>query len=184
MHMKVLKTLLDAQQIQDLIELAAAEILKRYTDPSQLLVMGLASRGIPLAERLGAELQKQSGLDIETATLDATLYRDDFHFRKKLAHPVLSVSNLCRTLDGQHVILVDDVLFTGRSIRAALDALSDMGRAASVRLFVLVDRGCRELPIAPDYVGITLPTTQGQGVKVHLQPLDELDHVELVEIGE
>lgn len=179
--MKVLRTLLNAEQIQNLIECAADEIIKRYNEPSKLLIMGLASRGIPLAERLALQLEKLYGIPVATATLDTTLYRDDFHFRKKLAHPIQSVSNICRSIDGQNVVLVDDVLYTGRSIRAALDALTDMGRASSVRLFVLVDRGCRELPIAPDYVGITLPTTKGQEVRVSLEPIDDHNHVELVE---
>lgn len=181
--MRILRTLLTAKQIQELVEMAASEILKRYADPSQLLIMGMATRGIPLAERLGQTLSQSYGETVEVATLDATLYRDDFHFRKRLAHPVLSVSNLCRSIDGRHVILVDDVLYTGRSVRAAMDALMDMGRASTIRLFVLVDRGCRQLPIAPDYVGITLPTTQGQEVRVYVTPIDERDEVELVEIG-
>ena len=140
-------------------------------------LVGMQTRGVPLARRLAARVAEVEGLDVPVGVLDATLYRDDV--RRSLG--VLRRTDLPFDVTGRHLVLVDDVLYTGRSARAALDALLDFGRPASVALAVLVDRGLRELPIAADYVGLTVPTLPGQRVRVRLAELDDEEGVWLVE---
>ncbi len=138
------------------------------------MLVGLLSRGVPLASRLAAAIEEFEGTAIPVGSLDIGLYRDDVTRRK--APPSLRPSSL-PGIDGATVVLVDDVLFTGRSIRAAMDALVDFGRPARVRLAVLIDRGHRELPIRPDFVGKNIPTELVQSVRVHLRELDGEDAV-------
>ncbi len=152
----------------------AHEIVENNRGTGGLVLVGLLSRGVPLATRLAAAIEEFEGTAIPVGSLDIGLYRDDVTRRK--APPSLRPSSL-PGIDGATVVLVDDVLFTGRSIRAAMDALVDFGRPARVRLAVLIDRGHRELPIRPDFVGKNIPTALVQSVRVHLRELDGEDAV-------
>ena len=152
----------------------AHEIVENNRGTEGLVLVGLLSRGVPLATRLAAAIEEFEGTAIPVGSLDIGLYRDDVTRRK--APPSLRPSSL-PGIDGATVVLVDDVLFTGRSIRAAMDALVDFGRPARVRLAVLIDRGHRELPIRPDFVGKNIPTALVQSVRVHLRELDGEDAV-------
>ena len=139
-----------------------------------LVLMGIQTRGVPLAERLADKIEALTGTRPPTGVLDVTLYRDDYARTGPLP---LGKTRFPGGVDGSVVVLVDDVLFTGRTIRAALDAVTDQGRPAAIRLAVLVDRGHRELPIRPDYVGKNLPTAADQDVVVHLSEVDDADEV-------
>jgi pyrimidine operon attenuation protein/uracil phosphoribosyltransferase len=156
----------------------AHEIVENNRGAEGLVIVGLLSRGHPIARRLAAEILRFEGATVPVGSLDIGLYRDDLARRGALA-PVRP-SNIPVSLDGKTVVLVDDVLFTGRSVRAALDALLDFGRPARVRLAVLIDRGHRELPIRPDFVGKNIPTAVFQSVQVHLEEVDGEDGVYLV----
>ncbi len=160
----------------------AAKIAKMHPSADNMIVLGMASRGIPLAQKLSKRLSEKFGMPIETGSLDATFYRDDFHYRKKLGSTEMRFTEMPASVEGKVVILVDDVLYTGRSVRAALQAILDFGRPSVVRLCVLVDRGHRELPIAPDCVGLTVETAQNQEVRVNIEPIDNENSVYLVEV--
>jgi pyrimidine operon attenuation protein/uracil phosphoribosyltransferase len=148
---------------------------------ADLVLVGIPTRGAPLARRLAARVEAFSGSPVDVGTVDITLYRDDLRMRgvRALEETVLPEGGI----DGRLVVLVDDVLYSGRSVRAALDALRDLGRPRAVQLAVLVDRGHRELPIRADYVGKNLPTSRGQSVRVRLAEIDGVDEV-LVTEGE
>lgn len=151
------------------------EILESNKGPDGLLVLGIPTRGVTLAERIGAQLAEISGTVVPVGALDVTMYRDDLHRNPtRTPHPTQIPAG---GIDGKTVILADDVLFSGRSIRAALDALSDIGRPAAVRLAILVDRGHRELPIRPDFVGKNLPSARQERVHVRLVEVDGVDEV-------
>jgi pyrimidine operon attenuation protein / uracil phosphoribosyltransferase len=146
---------------------------------AQLVLVGIPTRGAPLARRLAARVEAFSGTPVDVGTVDITLYRDDLRLRgvRALEPTVLPAAGI----DGRLVVLVDDVLYSGRSVRAALDALRDLGRPRAVQLAVLVDRGHRELPIRADYVGKNVPTSRAQQVKVRLAEIDGTDEVVLTE---
>jgi pyrimidine operon attenuation protein / uracil phosphoribosyltransferase len=146
---------------------------------SDLVLVGIPTRGAPLARRLAARVEAFSGARIDVGTVDITLYRDDLRLRgvRALESTVLPDAGI----DGRLVVLVDDVLYSGRSVRAALDALRDLGRPRAVQLAVLVDRGHRELPIRADLVGKNVPTSRSQQVKVHLSEIDQVDEVLIIE---
>ena len=167
------KTLLDGTDIERALKRIAHEIAERNRGTSNLAIVGLRTRGVPLAKRICAHLEGIENAKPLEGVLDIALHRDDYHLRA--AAP--KTSQIPFDVSGVIVVLVDDVLFTGRTIRAALDALSDFGRPASVQLAVLVDRGHRELPIRADYVGKNIPTEKSQTVKVHLRETDERDEV-------
>ncbi len=151
------------------------EILESSKGPEGLVVLGIPTRGVALAERIGALLSEISGATVPVGALDVTMYRDDLHRNPTRApHPTAIPEG---GIDGKTVVLVDDVLFSGRSIRAALDALGDIGRPAAVRLAILVDRGHRELPIRPDVVGKNLPSARSERVNVHVREVDGVDEV-------
>jgi pyrimidine operon attenuation protein/uracil phosphoribosyltransferase len=154
------------------------EILERTHGGREVVLLGIPTRGVSLARRLAARLASTEGSNIPVGSLDITLYRDDLRLRpaRALGHTDVPASGI----DGKIVILVDDVLFSGRTVRAALDALGDIGRPRSVQLAVLVDRGHRELPIRPDYVGKNLPTSKREVVKVLLTETDGADSVTLL----
>lgn len=158
----------------------AHEILERNRGAEGLALIGVHTRGIPLAQRLAAKLSELEGVAVPTGSLDITLYRDDLS--EVARQPILRETQIPFDLRGKRVILVDDVLFTGRTVRAALDALIDIGRPTSIQLAVLVDRGHRELPIRADYVGKNLPTGRQEIVKVKLKETDGIDIVELYEL--
>jgi pyrimidine operon attenuation protein/uracil phosphoribosyltransferase len=167
---------LDESTMARTIARMAAEILER--DGEKLMLVGIHTRGIPLADRLATAIREATGRSVPVGRLDITLYRDDIGpWRPAHQQPVLKKTELPDSIDGQVIYLVDDVLFTGRTIRAALDTLIDWGRPLAVRLAVLIDRGHRELPIAADVVGRTLNTTRDEDVQVRLAEVDGEDGV-------
>jgi pyrimidine operon attenuation protein/uracil phosphoribosyltransferase len=151
------------------------EILERNSDPGELALVGIRSRGVPLAERLRQRIAAVEGREVPVGILDITLYRDDL--TSIGPHAVLKETRIAFPIDGRRIVLVDDVLYTGRTIRAALDGLVDFGRPRSIQLVVLIDRGLRELPIHADYIGRTVTTRQDQMVAVHLLEIDGKDEV-------
>ena len=176
------KPLLAESDIKRSLTRVAFEIIERNTDPENLVLIGIQSRGEPLAIRLNDLLKIQLKQEIPLGSLDITFHRDDF--RTRLLVPQVKATNIPFSLDGKTVILVDDVLYTGRTIRAALDVLVTYGRPAAVQLAVLVDRGHRELPIKADYVGKNIPTHEGEQVSVRLQETDSEEGVFLTSFKE
>jgi pyrimidine operon attenuation protein/uracil phosphoribosyltransferase len=169
------RTVLDARDIGRALTRISHEILERNKGASDLVLLGIPSRGVPLAERIAERIAAVEGYDVPVGSLDVTMYRDDL--RMKPARALLPTSIPPGGIDGRTVVLVDDVLFSGRTIRAALDALGDIGRPRAVRLAVLVDRGHRELPIRADFVGKNLPTSLVERVRVRLRGVDDVDAV-------
>lgn len=168
-------SLMDADAMRRTIARMAHQIHERNPDPRRLLLVGLLTRGVPLAERLRRELERITQADISSTQLDITPYRDD---RRREREPGRdSGGEAPRSTEGADVVLVDDVLYTGRTVRAALDALVDLGRPSSVQLAVLIDRGHRELPIRPDYVGKNVPSARNEEVRVLLTETDGVDQV-------
>ncbi len=166
---------MDGEAIRRALVRIAHEILEQHADATQLVLVGMRTRGVPLAERIAAAIHEFEGIDVVTGSLDFSLHRDDLSLRD--APPLVQPSELPESIDDRVIVLLDDVLFTGRSIRAALDALIGYGRPAAIELAVLVDRGHRELPIRPDYVGKNLPTHRDDLVEVHLAEVDGSDEV-------
>ncbi|HEY1911840.1 MAG TPA: bifunctional pyr operon transcriptional regulator/uracil phosphoribosyltransferase PyrR [Vicinamibacterales bacterium] len=159
----------------------AHEILERNHDLEQLALVGIRRRGVPLARRLSQIIRDIHQVEIPTGALDITLYRDDLMRTAVAAQPIIHKTEIGFSIDDKRILLVDDVLYTGRTIRAALDALIEFGRPRAIQLVVLVDRGHRELPIKADYVGKNLPTSLTQSVQVRLQEIDGRDEVEVQE---
>lgn len=177
--------LLNAQDVGRTVARIAHQIIEKTalddeTSP-QVLLLGIPSGGVPLAQRIAVAVEEFSGVAIPVGSLDTTLYRDDLRNRP---HRALRPTNIPVDIDGAVVILVDDVLYSGRTIRAALDSLRDIGRPAAIQLAVLVDRGHRELPIRADYVGKNIPTSKDEDVTVSLKPLDNEDRVTLARHAE
>ena len=170
-------TLLDADQIRRAIKRIAHEIVERNGGTEGLVVVGIRRRGVPLAERIAQYIEQIEGHTIPVGALDITLYRDDF--QNVLKHPQVGKTEIKDDITDKIVILVDDVLYTGRTIRAALDELIDFGRPKRIQLAVLIDRGHREFPIKADYVGKNLPTSPEESVQVCLQESDDRDEVVL-----
>jgi pyrimidine operon attenuation protein/uracil phosphoribosyltransferase len=160
----------------------AHEIAEKNPDPAALAIVGIHTRGALLARRLHASLTELTGAEVPIGDVDISFYRDDVGAKSPAAQPVVHASHIDFDLTGRTVVLVDDVLFTGRTVRAAIDALFDYGRPQRVQLAVLCDRGHRELPIRPDYVGKNLPTGRAQRVNVHLDELDGGDEVAIVDL--
>ncbi|CAI9406220.1 Bifunctional protein PyrR [Nocardioides sp. T2.26MG-1] len=169
------RVVLDDSDITRALTRIAHEILERNKGAADLVLLGIPTRGVPLAERIAARIAAVEGDDVPVGSLDVTMYRDDL--RMKPARALLPTQIPASGIDGRTVVLVDDVLFSGRTIRAALDALNDIGRPRAVQLAVLVDRGHRELPIRADFVGKNLPTSLVETVKVSLAGVDEVDAV-------
>ncbi|HET7495708.1 MAG TPA: bifunctional pyr operon transcriptional regulator/uracil phosphoribosyltransferase PyrR [Candidatus Limnocylindrales bacterium] len=153
------------------------EIVEKQAGTEGLLLVGIQRRGVPLAHRIAAAIADNEGVELPVGALDITFYRDDLSLIAQ--QPVVKGTDLPRGIDGMTVILVDDVLYTGRTIRAAMDALVDFGRPRAIRLAVLVDRGHRELPIRADHVGKNVPTSREELVRVHLEETDGEDGVEI-----
>ena len=178
------KTLLDADALSRTLTRIAHEVIEANPELDDLALVGIQTRGVPLAQRLARLIEERAGLAPELGAVDITFYRDDVSVRggeaPLAAQPLVRASQLDFPLDGRTVVLVDDVLYTGRTIRAAIEALFDYGRPARVQLAVLVDRGHRELPIRPDYVGKNLPTSRTERIQVQLVEVDEVDAVLLV----
>ncbi len=169
--------LMDAARVARTLDRMAHEIVERHPDLAGAALIGVRSRGVPLALRLARLVKQASGVDLPVGALDISLYRDDF--TTIAPQPVTKGTDIPFSIDGRSVIIVDDVLFTGRTVRAALDQLIDFGRPARIELAVLVDRGHRELPIRADYVGKTMATTLAQTVQVRLREQDGDDGVDL-----
>ena len=173
--MDVARVVLDARDITRALTRISHEILERNKGADDLVLLGIPSRGVPLAERIAERIAAVEGYAVPVGSLDVTMYRDDL--RLKPARALLPTQIPRGGIDGKTVVLVDDVLFSGRTIRAALDALNDLGRPRAVRLAVLVDRGHRELPIRADFVGKNLPTSLVERVRVQLLGVDDADAV-------
>jgi pyrimidine operon attenuation protein/uracil phosphoribosyltransferase len=180
----VRRVLLDEEQVRRTLSRIAHEIIERNDELDAVALVGIHTRGVPLAHRLRRLVEERSGVELELGQLDITFHRDDVHVRAGSAprrpQPLVRDTKLDFELEGRTVILVDDVLYTGRTIRAAIDALIEYGRPARVQLAVLADRGHRELPIRPDYVGKNLPTSRADRIQVELLEIDEVDRVVLV----
>nr|WP_246512303.1 bifunctional pyr operon transcriptional regulator/uracil phosphoribosyltransferase PyrR [Polycladomyces abyssicola] len=171
------KTILDEAAIRRALTRIAHEILERNKGVENTVLVGIRTRGIFLAQRLSERIRQIEGVSVPVGELDITLYRDDL--TEKAEQPEVRGSEIPVEIHGKKVILVDDVLYTGRTVRAAMDALIDMGRPRMIQLAVLIDRGHRELPIRPDYVGKNVPTSQSELVAVLLQESDGIDAVEI-----
>jgi pyrimidine operon attenuation protein/uracil phosphoribosyltransferase len=169
------RTVLDEHDISRALSRVAHEILERSKGASDVVLMGIPTRGVPLAQRVAAKMASVEGVAVPAGSLDVTMYRDDLRMRP--ARTLLPTEIPHGGIDGKVVVLVDDVLFSGRTIRAALDAMADVGRPRAVRLAVLVDRGHRELPIRADFVGKNLPTSLAEKVWVRLREFDGEDSV-------
>ena len=176
---------LDRRGLGLVLDRMAAEIIERAGDPSRLYLVGLQTRGVPLAERLASLIARRTKQTPVVGKLDISLYRDDVGpWRPAHQQPVLRDTELPESIDDKVLCLVDDVLYTGRTVRAALDTLMDYGRPRSIRLAVLVDRGHRELPIAADFVGRNVPTARHEDVQVRLEETDGEEGVWLAREGE
>lgn len=170
---------LDAREMKRILRRMAGELLERHPDLGDLRLVGIRTRGLPLAERLAQEIERMEGEKLPIGALDITFYRDDLSTIG--ARPVVKGSHLPFDIEDKVVVLCDDVLYTGRTIRAALDELADYGRPRAVRLAVLIDRGHRELPIQADLVGKSLPTARTEHVEVGFSSTDGADFVRLLE---
>jgi pyrimidine operon attenuation protein / uracil phosphoribosyltransferase len=168
---------MDADRISRALTRIAHEIVERNRGVDALALVGVRSRGVPLARRIARALQQITGDDVETGALDITLYRDDLMRHAVGPQPLVRRTEIPFSIDDRLIILVDDVLYTGRTTRAALDALIDFGRPRAIQLVALVDRGHRELPIKADYVGKNIPTGRNESIQVRLQELDAVDEV-------
>ena len=183
--MSAAKVLLDAEAIERTLVRIAHEIIERNPELDRTALVGIHTRGVPIAHRLRRLIAERADVELALGTLDITFYRDDVHIGSGgeaplHSQPIVRDSKLEFSLSGRTCILVDDVLYTGRTIRAAIDALFDYGRPARVQLACLVDRGHRELPIRPDYIGKNLPTARDERIQVQLVEVDEVDRVLLI----
>ena len=168
---------MDADRMSRALTRIAHEILERNRGTSDLALVGIRTRGVPLARRIAHTLKDINREDVPTGSLDITLYRDDLMRHAVGPQPVVRRTEIPFSIDDRTIVLVDDVLFTGRTTRAALDALIDFGRPRAIQLVVLVDRGHRELPIKADYVGKNIPTSRRENVRVRLTDIDGQDEV-------
>lgn len=185
MGFKAKATIMDEDQIRRAIKRISHEIVERNRGIQEVVVVGIRRRGVYLAQRIAEYLQKIEGAEVPFGALDITLYRDDFQVTRNIqTRPVVGTTEIKTQITDKVIVLVDDVLFTGRTIRAALDELIDFGRPRQIQLAVLVDRGHREFPIKADYVGRNVPTSENQLVEVKLAELDGTDEVLLGEIAE
>ena len=180
--------LLDADALRRTLSRIAHEIIEANPDLTRVALVGIQTRGVPLAHRLRRLIEERAGAAPDLGAVDITFYRDDVQVRSGAAprhsQPVVRSTALDFPLEGKTVVLVDDVLYTGRTIRAAIEALFDYGRPERIQLAVLVDRGHRELPIRPDYVGKNLPTSAAERVNVRVEELDGIDEVTITELEE
>jgi len=169
--------ILSADELRRTMTRLASQVVEKSRDLSKLLLLGLQTRGVPLAQRLASQIELLEQVQVPVGALDITFYRDDLD---KIGIRTPAKTEIPFDLSGRIVLLVDDVIYSGRTIRAALNAINDYGRPDAIRLLVLVDRGHRQLPIHPDFMGKELPTAQEEQVRVSLQETDQRDAVELV----
>jgi len=175
---------MDADRMSRSLTRIAHEIVERNRGIGELALVGIRERGVPLARRIAVELNRISNTDVPTGALDITLYRDDLMRQAVGPQPLVRSTEIPFDIDNRVILLVDDVLYTGRTIRAALDALIDFGRPRAIQLVVLIDRGHRELPIKADYVGKNVPTSRRESIQVRLQEVDGHDEVVIQSDGE
>ena len=175
------RRIMTADEIRRATTRISHEIVEKQAGTEGLVLVGIQRRGVPLAQRIGAAIDEHEGVHVPVGALDITFYRDDLSLIA--ASPVVKGTDIPFDLNGATVVLVDDVLYTGRTIRAAMDALVDFGRPQAIRLAVLVDRGHRELPIRADHVGKNVPTSREEVVKVHLEEVDAEDAVDLERVA-
>src|SRR6059036_1057442 len=161
---------MDAEAIRRVLRRVAHEIIERNPQLEKVVLAGIPSRGVEIARRIAAFIREIENINVQTGVIDVAMHRDDVGTRPEL--PVVRASELPLPLEGRTVVIVDDVLYTGRTVRAAMDAISSFGRPARIQLAVVIDRGHRELPIRPDYVGKNLPTATGEQIQVRLQETD------------
>ncbi len=184
---QTVKVLLDAEAIDRTLRRIAHEVVEGNRSLERVALVGIHTRGVPLAQRLRRLIAGFTGVEVALGTVDITFHRDDLHVRgaesPRRPQPVVKATRLDFPLEGRTCVLVDDVLFTGRTIRAAIESLFAYGRPERVQLACLVDRGHRELPIRPDYVGKNLPTARSERIQVELVEVDEIDRILLVEGG-
>jgi pyrimidine operon attenuation protein/uracil phosphoribosyltransferase len=173
---------MDRERIGRSLTRIAHEIVERNRGVGDLALVGVRTRGVPIARRLAATLREITGVEVATGALDITLYRDDLMKTAVGPQPIVRRTEIPFSIDGRHIVLVDDVLYTGRTIRSALDALIDFGRPSTIQLVVLVDRGHRELPIKADYVGKNVPTSRRETIHVRLAEIDGTDEVTLDQV--
>ncbi|MBA1336204.1 MAG: Pyrimidine operon regulatory protein PyrR [Firmicutes bacterium] len=178
--MNVKAKIMDETAINRAITRVSHEILERNKGVDDLVLVGIRTRGLPLAKRIASKIKEIEGVDLPIGVLDITLYRDDLSTIAKL--PVVNGTQIDFDINGRKLVLIDDVLYTGRTVRAALDAIVDIGRPSSIQLMVLVDRGHRELPIRADYVGKNVPTSNREIIKVNLEEVDGENSVLIVEM--
>jgi pyrimidine operon attenuation protein/uracil phosphoribosyltransferase len=176
------KVIMTSEDIRRTIARIAHEIIERNKSLPQLVLVGMLTRGVPLAKRLAENIKSYEGVDIPVGSLDISLYRDDLDSRE--LDPIIKGTDIPIDIAGKTIILVDDVLFTGRSARAALDALVDYGRPATIQLAVLIDRGHRELPIRADYIGKNIPSARNEEINVELTETDNKDQVTISQTAE
>jgi pyrimidine operon attenuation protein/uracil phosphoribosyltransferase len=174
------KVVLDGEDMRRTLVRIAHEIVEKTPEPELLALVGIHRRGAPLAARLKEQIDELVGGDVPLGDLDIAFYRDDL--RSRSGAPVVHASHIDFDLDGRTVVIVDDVLYTGRTVRAAIEALFDYGRPGRIQLAVLADRGHRELPIRPDFVGKNLPTSRHERVNVRVEELDGVDEVAIAEL--
>ena len=171
------RQIMTADEIRRATTRLSHEIVEKQAGTAGLMLIGIQRRGVPLARRIAASILEHEGVEVSVGALDITFYRDDLSLVAQ--QPIVKGTELPIGIDGRTIILVDDVLYTGRTIRAAMDALVDFGRPQAIRLAVLVDRGHRELPIRADHVGKNVPTSREELVRVHLEEIDDEDGVEI-----
>jgi len=179
-NLKPRRTILDSAQMRRTVRRMAGQIIEFNGGSENLMLVGIRTRGVPLAEAIAAEIERMEDVEVPVGVLDITLYRDDLS--TIAPQPVVKETHFPRTLSDLVVVLCDDVLYTGRTVRAALDALIDFGRPKRVQLAVLIDRGHRELPIQADVVGKKVPTAAEEIVEVRFDAVDGSDHVEILEL--
>ncbi|MFQ6122498.1 MAG: bifunctional pyr operon transcriptional regulator/uracil phosphoribosyltransferase PyrR [Dehalococcoidales bacterium] len=172
------KTIMSPEDIRRTLARIAHEIIERNKAIDQLILVGMRTRGVPLAKRLATNIENFEKTKIPVGALDFSLYRDDLSSLD--LQPIVQRTDIPTTVDGKTIVLVDDVLYTGRSTRAAMDALTDLGRPQSIQLAVLVDRGHRELPIRADYVGKNMPSSRHEEIQVQLVETDGIDEVAII----
>lgn len=173
-------SIMDEKGIARAITRISHEIIEKNKGVEDVVIIGIKTRGVPLANRISNKIDEIEGIQVKTGEVDITLYRDDLS--KEELDPVVRSSNIEFDINDKVVILVDDVLFTGRTVRAAMDAVMDAGRPKSIQLAVLVDRGHRELPIRPDYVGKNVPTSKNEIISVKFFETDSEENVSIIEI--
>lgn len=178
-NMKEKARIMDAQAMNRAISRIAHEIIEKNKGISNVVLIGIQRRGVPLAKLLAGQIEKAEGVRVPTGSLDITFYRDDLSLVGE--HPVLNGTDIPFSITNMDVVLVDDVLFTGRTTRAAMDALMDSGRPRRIQLAVLIDRGHRELPIRADFVGKNVPTSRGEVIAVRIAPFENVNEVVLNE---